>query len=83
VAVVVEDGPPVGEDGDTLGYYQGTPIGERGLSYSMVLPDKISIYRAPLLAACRSQRELRQEIQLTVLHEVGHYFGLGEDDIPF
>jgi predicted Zn-dependent protease with MMP-like domain len=85
VAVTVEDEPPpdVLLDGGALGLYQGVPIGERGASYTMVLPDKITVYRLPLLAECGSMRELEHEIRLTILHEVGHYFGLGEDDIPF
>jgi predicted Zn-dependent protease with MMP-like domain len=80
VAITVEDRPR-GEE--ALGFYQGTPIGERGTGYSMVLPDKISIYRLPLLAACSTQRELQAEIELTVLHEIGHHFGMDDAEIPF
>ena len=80
VAVTIEDRP--GGD-NPLGLYEGTPLGERGTGYTIVLPDKISIYRLPLLANCRSQRELRTEIELTVLHEIGHHFGLDDADIPF
>jgi len=85
VAVTVEDLPPPDFHvaAGALGLYQGTPIGQRGESYTMTLPDKITVYRLPLLAACQSRRELEEEIRLTILHEVGHYFGLGEDDIPF
>ncbi len=84
VAVTVEDRPSdEGPYGGSLGLYQGTPIGERGSSYTLVMPDKITIYRLPLLAACHTLRELEEEVQLTVLHEVGHYFGLGEHEIPF
>ena len=49
----------------------------------MVLPDKITLYRLPLLAACHSQQELRDEVELTVLHEVGHYFGIEDSELPF
>jgi predicted Zn-dependent protease with MMP-like domain len=49
----------------------------------MVLPDKISIYRLPLLRACQSQRELREEVRLTVLHEIGHHFGISDEELPF
>jgi len=80
VAVIVEDRPI---DGDALGFYQGTPIGERGTGYTIALPDKISIYRLPLLDSCRTQSELRIEIELTVLHEIGHYFGMDDHEIPF
>lgn len=85
VAVTVEDLPPrdLLSDGGALGVYQGTPVGERGTGYTMVLPDRITIYRVPLLASCHTQRELRDEVQLTILHEIGHFFGIGDDELPF
>jgi predicted Zn-dependent protease with MMP-like domain len=87
VAVTVEDKPLsdlIGDpEGGPLGLYQGTPLGERGTGYNLVLPDKITIYRRPLLATCHSQNELRDEIELTVLHEVGHFFGITDRDLPF
>lgn len=85
VAVTVEDHPSeeVRREGGALGLYQGTPVGERGTGYTMVLPDKITIYRTPLLAACHSQQELRDEVRLTVLHEIGHYFGIDDSELPF
>lgn len=85
VVVTVEDSPSaaVRRAGGALGLYEGTPVGDRGTSYTMVLPDKITIYRLPLLASCNTQRELELEIGLTVLHEVGHYFGIGDDELPF
>jgi predicted Zn-dependent protease with MMP-like domain len=83
--VVVEDDPPeeIMAEGGALGLYQGTPIGERGTMYGMLLPDKITIYRRPLLEACHSQGELKDEIRLTVLHEVGHFFGIEDHELPF
>lgn len=86
VAVTVDDLPTRGTlspGPDPLGLYQGTPIQERGTGYTMVLPDKISIYRLPLLSACHTQRELREEVRLTVFHEIGHYFGLDDHELPF
>jgi len=85
VAIIVEDLPSrvVRLEGGALGLYEGTPIGQRGTDYSMVLPDKISIYRLPLLRACHTQRELRDEVRLTVLHEIGHYFGISDEELPF
>jgi predicted Zn-dependent protease with MMP-like domain len=85
VAVTIEDGPPDSDGGISgpLGFYQGTPVGERGTGYSMVLPDKITIYRKPLLVACHSQQELHDEVKLTVLHEIGHYFGIEDHELPF
>jgi predicted Zn-dependent protease with MMP-like domain len=92
VAVVVEEEPSdeeildAGLDPETetlFGLYQGVALPERGAgSYGSVLPDRIVIYRLPLLEACRSRRELIREIRDTVVHEVGHYFGLDEEDLP-
>lgn len=84
VAITVEDRPPdsVLQQGGALGFYEGTPVGERGTAYTLVLPDKVTIYRVPLLQACHSQRELREEIELTLLHEIGHYFGMGDEELP-
>lgn len=69
---------------DTLfGLYEGVSILERDPgSYGGALPDRIVIYRLPLLEHCRSRRELLREIRDTVIHEVGHYFGFGEEDLP-
>ncbi len=85
VAVTVEERPSqqILADGGALGLYEGTPLGERGTSYTMAMPDKITIYRAPLMAACGSLAELREEIRLTVLHEIGHHFGMRDDELPF
>ena len=76
VAVVVEDENP--EDPDLFGLYHGVPLPERG-DASGLLPDKISIYRLPLEESFDDPDELREEIRITVLHELGHYFGLDED----
>ena len=85
VAVTIEDHPPrdVEATGGALGFYQGTPLGERGTGYNLALPDKVTIYRLPLLAACHSQAELQEEITLTLLHEIGHHLGLDDDQLPF
>lgn len=91
LVVVVEDEPSeedlleLGLDPEydaLFGLYQGVSLPERGSSYSGVLPDRIVIYRLPLLEACASRRELRREIRDTVVHEVGHYFGFDEEDLP-
>jgi predicted Zn-dependent protease with MMP-like domain len=69
--------------GETLfGLYEGTPLGERGTNYHLVLPDRITIFREPILECCLSTREMKQEIQLTVIHELGHHFGLSDDELP-
>jgi len=76
VAVVVEDENP--EDPDLLGLYHGVPLPERG-DMAGSLPDKLSTARIPLEESFPDPRELRKEIRITVLHELGHYFGLDED----
>jgi len=78
VAVVVEDENP--EDPDLLGLYHGVPLPERG-DMAGSLPDKISIYRIPLEESFPDPEVLREEIRITVLHELAHYFGLDEDRI--
>jgi predicted Zn-dependent protease with MMP-like domain len=70
------------EETELLGLYQGVPYGDRQTDYNLVLPDRITIYRGPILAASRNEAEAREEIRLTVLHEIGHYFGLGDDELP-
>jgi predicted Zn-dependent protease with MMP-like domain len=77
VAVVVEDEHP--EDPDLLGFYHGVPLPERGSWYGGQLPDKISIYRLPLEESFSDPAELEEEIRITVLHELAHYFGIDED----
>lgn len=85
VHVVVEDWPTpeqlasVGlpEDGVLFGLYEGTPLPERGLEPPL-LPDRITLFQGPLEEACETEEELREEIRRTVLHELGHYFGLDE-----
>jgi len=78
VAIVVEDENP--EDPDLFGLYQGIPLPERS-DMSGELPDRIAIYRIPLEESFPDPEELREEIRITVLHELGHYFGLDEERI--
>jgi len=76
VAVVVEDENP--EDPDLFGLYHGVPLPERG-DMAGLPPDTISIYRVPLEDSFPDPEELREEIRVTVLHELAHHFGLDED----
>jgi predicted Zn-dependent protease with MMP-like domain len=76
VAVVVEDESP--DEPDLFGWYDG--LGP-GLDHAGALPDRIVIYRRPLERAFPDPDELEREIRITVLHEVGHFFGLDEDQI--
>jgi predicted Zn-dependent protease with MMP-like domain len=75
VAVMVEhDGGPPG----LLGLYEGTPITSRGTAYGLVPPDIITIYRQAICAMCQSEQQVVDQVRRTVIHEVGHYFGLGD-----
>jgi predicted Zn-dependent protease with MMP-like domain len=76
VAVVVEDENP--EDPDLYGLFDGIPLTEGGPGPGD-LPNRIAIYRRPLEEDFDDVDELREEIRVTVLHELGHYFGLDED----
>ena len=76
VAVVIEDEHP--DEPDLFGWYDGLGPGR---DHAGALPDRIVIYRRPLEEAFPDRQELEREIRITVLHEVGHFFGLDEDRI--
>jgi predicted Zn-dependent protease with MMP-like domain len=63
-----------------LGLYEGIPLSER-VNYTMVLPDKVTLFQRPLEAVCATQRELEHEVQVTVVHELAHHLGWGDEDI--
>ncbi len=77
VVVLVEDDSPAGES-DLLGLYEGIALTERDSSYAGVLPDRITIYRRPLCAACDTEEEVVDEVGVTVVHEIAHHFGIDE-----
>ena len=87
IAFLVEDEPPedwedeMGQGGDLLGLYQGISKKERGFWYGNVLPDTIVIYQKPLERMSATREELRENVRQTVIHEVGHYFGLNEEQL--
>ena len=89
LALVVEDEPEPElleemeiEPPDTLyGLYLGTPLPERGAAYGNTLPDMITIFQRPIEEDCEDEDEIRAVIGETLIHEVGHYFGLSEDEI--
>ena len=67
---------------DTLyGIYQGTPLPDRSSIDPPLLPDKITIFAEPLLEDFSEPEELREEIRITVLHEIAHYFGMDEEEV--
>ena len=76
--VLVEDEAPADEP-ELFGLYDGTPLTERDSSYTMAVPDRITIFRRPLLAICESDEEVVEEGRVTVAHEIAHHFGIDDD----
>ena len=89
LALVVEDAPSAElledmeiEPPDSLyGLYHGTPLPERTWGFGNNLPDRITIYQQPIEEDCEDEDEMRQMIGETLIHEVGHYFGMSEEQI--
>jgi predicted Zn-dependent protease with MMP-like domain len=76
VAVTVEhDAGPAG----LLGLYRGVPLTRRTTHYAGALPDRITIYRRAICAICRTDLEVVEQVRRTVVHEVGHHFGIDDD----
>jgi predicted Zn-dependent protease with MMP-like domain len=84
VEILVEDEPSAAAlrhlpRGHTLfGLYEGIPLTKRGV-YDRALPDRITIYRGPITRAWRTPSSIRDQVRKTVLHEIGHHFGIEED----
>ncbi|HEY1179221.1 MAG TPA: metallopeptidase family protein, partial [Phytomonospora sp.] len=77
VAIVVEDdSPPDGPE--LLGLYEGVALPDRGWDYGGVLPDKISIFRNPILRICETEEDVVEEVAVTVVHEIAHHFGIDD-----
>ena len=89
IAVIVEDDPPEElldemeiDPPDTLfGLYQGTPLTERSWDYGNALPDRIVLYQGPIEDASDTEDDVVVTVGETLIHEVGHYFGLSEDEL--
>jgi predicted Zn-dependent protease with MMP-like domain len=89
LALVVEDEPSIAllqemevVPPDSLyGLYQGTPLPERSWGFGNVLPDRITLYQRPIEEDCDDEDDIRAVIGETLIHEVGHYFGLSEEEI--
>ena len=79
VVVLVEDTAPDDEP-DLLGLYEGTPLTERGEWWAAgSLPDRITIFRLPTLAACDDRAQVVEEVAVTVVHEIAHHFGIDDE----
>ncbi len=87
VAIMVEDYPSraqlraggVGRGMLLFGLYEGVPLTGRTAGYNMVLPDRITLFREPILMACRTVDDVRRTIARTVLHEIAHHFGISDE----
>jgi predicted Zn-dependent protease with MMP-like domain len=83
VVILVED--DVDEEradhGPLLGLYEGTPLTARGDGWAGVLPDRITIFRNPILGLCRSRDEVVHQVRVTVVHEIAHHFGWSDRDL--
>jgi predicted Zn-dependent protease with MMP-like domain len=77
VVIFVEDEAPP-EDPELLGLYEGIPLTERGDWYGGVLPDRITIYRLPILRVCDVYDDAVEEVRVTVVHEIAHHFGIDD-----
>ena len=89
IVVVVEEEPNASDldvmddpHGELLGIYRGTPLTRRSYD-SFRLPDQVAIFRGPILRVARGAREAKRQIRETVIHEVGHHFGLSDDDMVY
>jgi predicted Zn-dependent protease with MMP-like domain len=78
VVVLVENEPPA-DDPDLLGLYDGIALTERWGDPMMELPDRIFIFRGPLLDLCDTEEQLVDEVRITVVHEIAHHFGIDDD----
>lgn len=78
VVVLVEDEAPE-DDPELLGLYEGIPLVERGVSFTELLPDTITIFRYPILRICDAREQVVEEVRITVVHEIAHHFGIDDD----
>ena len=78
VALFVEDDAPPHDPG-LLGLYVGTPLTERDSGYAGSMPDRIMVYRRPILGVCDTEDDVVREVAITVAHEIAHHFGIDDD----
>jgi predicted Zn-dependent protease with MMP-like domain len=89
VAIVVAERPSPGQLASVglgprdllFGLYVGLPKTKRGFTYGETVPDKIVIFRQPILRVCMTPEQVRSEVRRTILHEIGHHFGLDEAEL--
>jgi predicted Zn-dependent protease with MMP-like domain len=78
VEVMIATAPPPGQPG-LLGLYEGIPLTRRGVGYSGVLPDRITLFQSGLVRGARTEEEVRRRVGHTVVHEIAHFFGISDD----
>ena len=88
ISIILEQEPSeedvdLSGDDELLGIYRGVPLTERGHDRSGFLPDQIAIFRGPILRVCNSRRQAVREIRDTLIHELGHYFGLSDEEMEY
>lgn len=92
IAVVVEEEPSdevlaeleLDSPDDLLGLYTGTAIGKESFfDTGMQLPARVAVYRGPILRLCGTREEVVEEVRDTVVHEIGHHFGLEDEEMPY
>jgi predicted Zn-dependent protease with MMP-like domain len=89
IDIVIEDTPSrgtlkkmrIGSGSTLLGLYQGVPLSERGFYYGNVLPDRIALYMGPILELGGGRDEIARRVREVVIHEIGHYFGLSDEEL--
>ena len=89
IDIVIEDEPShnllkdmhIGGGSTLLGLYQGVPLSRRGFYYGNVLPDRIVLYMGPILREGGNTEEIADRVRMVVIHEIGHYFGLSDEEL--
>lgn len=89
VAITIEDEPTPAQrdklklrcDETLFGLYEGIPLTQRGAGYNLVIPDRITIFKLPMVNVSRNMNELAEQVRHTLWHEIAHYYGLNHEKI--
>jgi predicted Zn-dependent protease with MMP-like domain len=89
VAIVIEDYPSeellermeIPEGGTLFGLYEGVPLPDRGHFNAPLYPDRILIFQGPIEEECDSPEEIREQVRITLLHEIAHFFGFDDEEL--
>jgi predicted Zn-dependent protease with MMP-like domain len=93
IAIVIEEEPDeadldeleieIDDESELLGIFRGVALTEMSYDQLPGLPNQVAIFRGPILRCCSTRQEAIREIRETVIHELGHYFGLSDEEMPF